>query len=351
MAIIYTSSDGFLMKYFVYTSGEYVDVAQAEVNALARLSALNKISWTNRIGLIDSPTSPVSFLLERAALVKEAGIILGEVENWDAIDAGLHDDVLRDSISSKETFSVRVVSLAGMKKVKERQEIESKLGAHIKKITNASVSLNNPESRILVFSFQDDIWVCKSSASQLRNNLRNREPGQKPFFHPSMMNAPLARVMCNLAGVMPGEIVLDPFCGGGGILCEASLIGARTVGIDLNWRLLRGGMKNLAAIGNHHTFIQGDVRTMPIRECDCIVTDPPYGRSSSTRGAYAIHLVDSLLGNVDSIIRRRDESLCICGSSEMNIQDVVNSYGLKVGQALQIKVHSGLVRDILTIVF
>lgn len=128
-------------------------------------------------------------------------------------------------------------------------------------------------------------------------------------------------------------------------------MGAKTVGIDLNWRLLTGSIENLTAIGYNHSFIQGDVRKIPISKCDCIVTDPPYGRTSSTRGAYAIHLVESLLENVDSILRRRNESLCICGSSEMNIQDVVNSYGLKVGQALQIKVHSGLVRDILTIVF
>lgn len=348
---IYTSSDGFLTKYFVYTSGEYIDVAQAEVNALSRPLALDEISWEERVGLIDSSTNPVSFLLERAALVKEAGIILGEIEELDAIETNLSDDVLKSSISAEETFSVRVISLTDRKKDRERKEIETKLGEHIRKITNASVSLNSPESRILVFKFRNTILVCKSSASQLRHDLRNREPGKKPFFHPSMMNAPLARVMCNLAGVMPGEIVLDPFCGGGGILCEASFIGAKTVGIDLNWRLLMGAMKNLAAIGNHHTFIQGDIRTLPIRECDCIVTDPPYGRSSSTRGAYAIHLVESLLGNIDSVLRRRGESLCICGSSEMNIQKIANNYGLKVSQMLQIKVHSGLVRNILTIKF
>jgi putative methyltransferase (TIGR01177 family) len=166
-----------------------------------------------------------------------------------------------------------------------------------------------------------------------------------------MMNASLARVMCNLASVMPEEIVLDPFCGGGGILCEASLIGAKTVGMDPNWRLLKGGKKNLAAIGTRYTFIQGDVRNLPIRECDCIVTDPPYGRASSTRGAHALRLVESLFGNVDSLLSRRNDSLCICGDSEMNIRNKAEEYGLIVGQALYIRVHSGLVREVLTIGF
>lgn len=340
-----------MTKYFVYISGEHIDVAQAEVNALVRLLKLNEISWRDRIGLIDSPSNPVPFLLERAALVKEAGLVYTETSDQDALETNLSEDVLKNSIRSTETYSVRTISVSKKNKFRDRQEIESRLGAHIKKVTHAGVSLDNPQSRILVFLFPDSVLVCKSYASQLRPRLRNRNPGRKPFFHPSMMNATLARVMCNLAGVMPGEIILDPFCGGGGILCEASLLGAKTVGIDLNWRLLSGGVENLAEIGNNHTFIQGDVRNIPIRECDCIVTDPPYGRASSTRGAHAVHLVESLLGNIDSILRRRNESLCICGSSKMNIQNLVRNSGLVVGQLLRIKVHTGLVREILTVGF
>jgi tRNA (guanine10-N2)-dimethyltransferase len=155
--------------------------------------------------------------------------------------------------------------------------------------------------------------------------------------------------MCNLAGVMPGEIVLDPFCGGGGILCEASLIGAKSIGIDLNWRLLMGSKKNLVSIGRDYSVIQGDIRSLPVHECDCIVTDPPYGRASSTRGAQAIELVESLFERADSILRRRKESMCVCGSSEMNIQNLAESMGLIVNQVLQIRVHSGLVRELLTL--
>ena len=120
-----------------------------------------------------------------------------------------------------------------------------------------------------------------------------------------MMNATLSRVMCNLAGLMPGEIMLDPFCGGGGILCEASYIGARTIGIDLNWRLLSGSKENLSFTDGDYSVIQGDVRSLPIQQCDCIVTDPPYGRASSTRGARAIELVESLFERIDTILVRR----------------------------------------------
>ena len=108
-------------------------------------------------------------------------------------------------------------------------------------------------------------------------------------------------------------------------------------------------MENLASTVRDSSIIQGDIRNLPVQGCDCIVTDPPYGRASSTRGAQAIELVKSLFGRADLILRRRKESICICGSSEMNIQELAESMGLVVNQVLQIRVHSGLVRELLTL--
>jgi tRNA (guanine10-N2)-dimethyltransferase len=349
VAITYTS-DGYLTKYFVYISGEHISVARAEVNTLARLLEVDRtLRWDGRMGLMDYRKNPIPFFLERAALVKETGVVLSEIDAQCDFFGSLSDDMLTSTIRPEETFSVRTISENGRFTVKERLDLESNLGTRIKQVVGARVNLENPQVRILVVFTQENIRVCKSAASKLRPMLRNREPGRKPFFHPSMMNATIARVMCNLAGVMPGEVMLDPFCGGGGILCEASLIGARTVGIDLNWRLLAGSKENLASTGSGYSVIQGDIRNLPVHRCDCIVTDPPYGRASSTRGAQAIELVESLFVRVDSILRRRNESICICGSSEMHIQDLAESMGLVVNQVLQIRVHSGLVRELLTL--
>ena len=349
VAIIYTSDDC-LTKYFVYLSGEHISVARAEVNRLARLLEFDRtIHWDGRMGLIESRKNPVPFFLDRAALVKEAGIVLSEIDAEDELFENLSDDVLMNAIKPEETFSVRTLSENGRVSANERLDFESSLGARIKQVTGAKVDLENPQVRILIMFTQEKIRACMSVASKLRPMLRNREPGQKPFFHPSMMNATLARVMCNLAGVMPCEIMLDPFCGGGGILCEASHIGARAVGVDLNWRLLMGSKENLASQGSDYSVIQGDIRNLPVQGCDCIVTDPPYGRASSTRGAHAIELVESLFEKADSILDRRRESMCICGSSEMNIQNVAESMGLVVNQVFQIRVHSGLVRELLTL--
>ena len=345
--IIYTS-DGLLTKYFVYISGENVSLARAEVNRLTRLSGCHRgIQWDGRVGLIDCQKNPVPFLLERAALVKEAGIVLFETDVQKDFYENLSDDIIMDSVKPDETFSVRTISDRSDFSANDRLVIEADLGEYIKRVLGSKVDLKNPQVRILVVFTQNSVRVCKSFSSSLRVMLRKREPGQKPFFHPSMMNAILARVMCNLVGVTPDETVLDPFCGGGGILCEASLIGGRVVGIDLNWRLLTGCRKNLSIVSDDYSIIQGDVRNLPVQVCDCIVTDPPYGRASSTRGAQAIALVESLFIRVDSMLRRHEESICICGASEMKLQDLAEKQGLVVNQVLRIKVHSGLVRELL----
>ena len=164
-----------------------------------------------------------------------------------------------------------------------------------------------------------------------------------------MMNSSLARVMCNLAGVQTGDIVLDPFCGGGGILCEASHIGASVIGIDLNWKLLIGARVNLSKIGSNYSLIQGDTQHLPINSVNRIVTDPPYGRASSTRGNIAIKLVESLLEDANSILQSRGERMCICCDSEMKLSQVVRDAGLTVAHQLSVRVHSGLVRDIVTV--
>jgi tRNA (guanine10-N2)-dimethyltransferase len=349
VATIYTS-DGCLTTYFVYLSGEQESVARAEVSVLTRLYGVDdSYQWDGRMGLIPSRKSPISFILDRAALVREAGEVLSEAKSPSEILEELPDDILRKKIGPDETFSVRTISENSGLSVKDRLDIESTLGARIKRVVGAKVNLRNPQVRIIVFFSQKNIRVCKSTISPLRPLLRDREPGQKIFFHPSMMNAVLSRVMCNLVGLMPNEIVLDPFCGGGGILCEASYIGARTVGIDLNWRLLSGSKENLTSASGDYSVIQGDVRSLPIHRCHCIVTDPPYGRASSTRGVYAIELVESLFERVDSILIRRKGSICICGSSEMNLQDTAKEMGLIVEQVHQIKVHSGLTREVLTL--
>jgi tRNA (guanine10-N2)-dimethyltransferase len=348
--IIYTSSDTGLTAYFAYVSGEHIGLAKAEVEALLfQFAIASEITWFERLARIVMLDNPVQFLLERAALVQYAGIILYESSSVKEITQGFSDDEWKIHVTKEDTFSVRTLQIGKENHSNLRLQIERSLGAHIEKTTEAKVNLRNPSVQILVIVQSDMFLICKSDISKLRGFLREREPGKKEFFHPSMMNSSLARVMCNLAGVQIGDIVLDPFCGGGGILCEASHIGATVVGIDLSWKLLIGARMNLNKIGLNYSLIQGDTQNLPISSVNRIVTDPPYGRASSTRGSIAIKLVESLLKDADYILQTKGECMCLCCDSEMKLPQIIQDTGLTVARHLSMRVHSGLVRDIVTV--
>ena len=308
-----------------------------------------ELIWYGRLAKIITPVNPTGFLLERAALVQMAGIILYECNLAESITDVISDDDWTTHITKQDNFSIKTQCIDGNNDLDMRLQIERALGAHIKKATGARVNLRSPSIQIQVLIMPEKILVCKSNSSILRALLRNREPGKKPFFHPSMMNSSLARVMCNLAGVRESDVVLDPFCGGGGILCEASHIGASVVGIDLSWKLLIGAIRNLSEISKNYSIIQGDAQYLPIKSVNRIVSDPPYGRASSTRGNIAIKLVESLLENVDIILQSKGECLCLCGDSEMKLAQIVQDTGLTLARQLEMRVHRGLIREIVTV--
>ncbi len=341
-----------MKEYFALVSGENIELAQAEVTALIRASTVDpNISWLGRLGMMFSTSDPVPFLLGRAALLKEAGEILMKSKSLSNLVRGKFLDATWKSIEPSSSFCIRVCNLAHEKQKEYPETAVRQLGERIRGVTGAHVSMKAADVRILLIIAAEGVFVCKSVESETRHSLRGRGPDRMRFFHPSMMNAFLARAMCNLAGVMPSDIVLDPFCGGGGILHEILSIGAKPVGIDLNWPLLTGAGKNLAdSQGSDFCLVQGDARFMPVRRCNCIVTDPPYGRSSSTRGSQSIKLVRSLLEQAGSILQPGGR-MCICASSEMNISQLIAVFGMIPVFHVRVPVHSGLTREIFVLAF
>ena len=294
-------------EFFAIISGENIELGRAELRALLPLVCDKyNVRWYDHLAIIKADSNPVGFILDRAALIKEAGSVILDIHSSSDIITNLSDDAIESIVEPSETFCIRTRLYAHQKNSQYREQLVGNLGAKIGTRTGAKVSMNNPDVTILVILTTERTFVCKSLKSELRGLLRERKPGRKEFFHPSMMSAQLARVMCNLAKIMPDEIVFDPFCGGGGILCEAAILGAKVVGWDLNWRLIMGATKNLAeSLDREASVIQADSRYPPLQanRVDCITTDPPYGRTSSTRGAKARGLALMFLEHTPEIIK------------------------------------------------
>jgi tRNA (guanine10-N2)-dimethyltransferase len=151
--------------------------------------------------------------------------------------------------------------------------------------------------------------------------------------------------MVNLSRARPGEYFADPFCGVGGIVIEAALIGCQVVGVDASTRMLRGVRKNVTYFGLQTSgVVKGDSRSLPFHGLDAIATDPPYGRDSSTRGLKVNDLIrEFLLGASSSI--HHGAHLCISAPSEIELTDLAEDAGFEVRERHLARIHRSLTRQ------
>lgn len=110
-----------------------------------------------------------------------------------------------------------------------------------------------------------------------RNPLQNRPYKQEHV--PGSLRPPVAAAMVWLAGVLPGERVLDPCCGAGTLLVEAAYRGGHVLGGDPDRTALVAARSNAAA-QTRVDLHRWDGRTLPIADGTVtrIVTNPPWGR-------------------------------------------------------------------------
>ncbi len=121
-----------------------------------------------------------------------------------------------------------------------------------------------------------------------------------PFQRPVSLPPRFARAAANLARVRAGDSLLDPFVGTGALLAEALLLGARGVGLDLDPAMIRGALRNLEHLGVvADRLVEGDAGRVDLgpdpATFDALVTDPPYGRASSSGGEPPSALTDRVL--------------------------------------------------------
>ncbi len=203
-----------------------------------------------------------------------------------APDGRLDRDQLRSLRSG--TYRVTVFELGGRKSDSGR--VVSTLAEEI----GGKVALDSPDREVTVVRGSQD-YIAVSRPSLMRQDWVIRRPRARPFFHPAAMFPKLSRALVNLSRVGAGEVFLDPFCGTGSLLLEAHELGARPLGADRDWRMVKGAMRNMASFKQDWLgVVRADIRRAPLKEVDGIATDVPYGRASSTAGSSAGEMVEKL---------------------------------------------------------
>jgi tRNA (guanine10-N2)-dimethyltransferase len=225
--------------------------------------------------------------------------------------------------------------------------LEVKLGKQILSQTQgARVNLKNPDKTFLGVITDNQLILGLKLTEITSKTFSERRPRKKPFFHPSAMPSKMARCMVNLAQAKAESVLLDPFCGTGTSLIEATFIGCRAVGVDAQRRMVLGTKKNLAHFGiSAEGLLWADSRKIPLTKADAIVTDPPYGRSSSTLKSTTGQLVTEVLAAASALLGV-GQRICIAAPKTLNITRLGEELGFRHIESHFAYVHATLTREI-----
>jgi tRNA (guanine10-N2)-dimethyltransferase len=181
----------------------------------------NVIDRRAQVAVIDVPDPDEAHRLAMTHVVSE---YLGKCEpNLSAFRKLLKEL----AIETGQSFAGRARKVHGgclEKNTCSQSEFERLIGTMI----DGPVSLDNPETEYRAILSEDRCYFGKVLFSINRGAFDVRNPGKRDFFHPGVMMPRIARTLVNLTCSHAGDIVLDPFCGTGGILIEAEMLGMHT---------------------------------------------------------------------------------------------------------------------------
>ncbi len=204
------------------------------------------------------------------------------------------------------------------------------------------VSFKDPDFVVRVYHL--DSWYAGVEIfSGIGKELHSRRAPMRPFFSPISIDPRHARFMVNIAGTKEGETILDPFCGTGGILLEAGLMGRKVLGNDWSLQMTTGARLNLKYFGVRDYIIgNDDFLEMEIREpVAAIVTDFPYGKNSRLSQKNLEQLYGASFRKFHAILPEGRKGVVVV--SERKLLDLAKDY-FHIEKIFQFRVHRSLTR-------
>lgn len=212
------------------------------------------------------------------------------------------------------------------------------------KLKKPMVNLTNPSTEFVFIKLKKRVYATKRIWRNPKNFLR-RKAHLRPEMHPSSLDPRLAKACVNIAiGAKKDAVLLDPFCGTGGILIEAALMGANVIGYDIDEIMLRKARINLGfykrknyKLENKDALAAGNEKKIT-----AIVTDLPYGRN--TKSVNLVGLIKDFLSAAYKITNRA----VIMFPSTINYKPLLGRWKLK--REFEYYLHSSLTKKILVLI-
>ncbi|MDA4115123.1 MAG: hypothetical protein OK442_01040 [Thaumarchaeota archaeon] len=308
-------------------SRESTGVPEAEARAL--VSDLDPAAdfQSPEGGLLIAETSANPAAIEaRVAFSRRVGLLVPEGRLGEE-----HLSLLRSG-----TYRVRVFG-------EGREEDEEAIIDSIAERVEGRVSLDSPDREVSAYVGEGGrTYLSITMPGSMRQGWATRRPRSRAFFHPSAIFPKLSRALVNLSGVQPGEAFLDPFCGTGSLLIEASIVGAEPIGIDIARKMVRGARRNSIKYDQPWLgLVRADSRSLPVREVGAVATDIPYGRASSAGGLRSSDILRSLVEGAPAVLAK-GRKLVVMHPKSLEVEPG----GMRIEQELEIYIHRTLTRTI-----
>lgn len=209
---------------------------------------------------------------------------------------------------------------------------------------NREVTLKNPDNEIRGLITDSKIYVGLKTAKVNRSKFEERKVQHRPYFSPISLHPKLACALVNLTSVKKDETLLDPFCGTGGILLEAGLLGVKLVGSDIEEKMIEGCKKTLDYYKiKDYSLYHSDIGNINkhVKKVDAIVTDMPYGKSTTTKGEKMDQLYERAFKSMSSLLRKGGKA--VVGLSNKDLLSIGNKYFTQI-EKHDFRVHRSLNR-------
>ena len=341
-------------RYFFLLSGIYETLPRAELKAVLEVldPSYRLIGEYSRIVVAETLERAAKEVVYRTAYTKLVGEFLLKCEtDEETILKSIKQIDLKDFVDSDvEKIAVRGMRLDGVRL--RKLELEASIGEHVlNMIPRLRVDLKSPDLTVIFVAQPELTVVGKLLEAKPKHFFDERIAGRRPFSLPSTMQPDFSRAMVNLARVEVGGRILDPFAGACGIVIEALLLGYETYGVELKDWIALGGLKNLKRYARGKEFmIVGDARKPMFRErlFDAIVTDPPYGRSTTIPDRSIKNLLTEFFEVVAELLVDHGR-IVLAVPSELELSELIAGTGFKIRESHLARVHRSLTRRVVVL--
>lgn len=338
-------------KLFFLLSGENQTLPAAEVKAILEAEgySYSGAETYDQVLRLEAALESVQVVPVRSAFTRVCALeLFVSNANYSDISQAAAQTDFKSMLQPGESFVVRINRIKNYAdQAINTMELEIKLGRQILQLApQAKVNLKHPDKTFIGIITNNKLVFGLKLTEITSKTFSERRPRKKPFFHPSAMPSKLARCMVNLAYAKAESLLLDPFCGTGTSLIEATYIGCHALGVDAQKRMVLGAQKNLRFFNiSAEGLVWGDARRLPFTHVDCIITDPPYGRSSSTLKSTTKQLVQDVLASAHGLLGV-GQRICMAAPKTLNIKATGEALGFRHIESHFAYVHRTLTREI-----